>query len=206
MNTKPSEVQVGQVWQHKRSTGPRTVVEFDRGTATFDTRSIGFESSMLKDPDWTYLGPPPSPVSGGMREPPTKPGLGQIWRHHDCDGGTNYELTGDKVDVGLPWWLITKENGSWSGQITKDEVARSWTFVRYADVVPRLPQPSQGAPTVIQTPWLKVPPSPYYRAVGEIRSQDGRPLSALEAIAAKKKPEPYICPVDDWDLLPDAGR
>jgi len=40
----------------------------------------------------------------------------------------------------------------------------------------------------------------------ELVRPNGRPLSALEAIQAKPKPEPYICPVDDWDLLPDAGR
>jgi len=50
-------------------------------------------------------------------------------------------------------------------------------------------------------------PAPVYgRMVGEMRDASGAPLSALGRVQAKKEPEPYVCPVDDWDLLPDAGR
>jgi hypothetical protein len=27
-------------------------------------------------------------------------------------------------------------------------------------------------------------------------------MTALQLIQSRKPPEPYICPVDDWDLLP----
>ena len=47
-------------------------------------------------------------------------------------------------------------------------------------------------------------PTPPFREKYNLTT--GQPISALEAIQAKPKPEPYICPVDDWDLLPDAGR
>jgi hypothetical protein len=35
---------------------------------------------------------------------------------------------------------------------------------------------------------------------------EGTPLTALQRIQARKKPEPWYPSVDDWDLLPDAGR
>jgi hypothetical protein len=38
----------------------------------------------------------------------------------------------------------------------------------------------------------------------KIRYPQGTPLTALQAIQSRPKPEPYICPVDDWDLLADA--
>jgi len=66
----------------------------------------------------------------------------------------------------------------------------------------------------------KVEPAPKRRADGvenlapvavrlgfsEDYDRNGNPVTALQRIQAKPKPEPYVCPVDDWDLLPDAGR
>lgn len=50
----------------------------------------------------------------------------------------------------------------------------------------------------------KTPPSPLYgRTGGERRDQDGTPLTALEAIRGKVKPEPWVPSVTEWDLLPD---
>ena len=59
-------------------------------------------------------------------------------------------------------------------------------------------------PCVCQSPTLESPTPIYGRMVGEMRSQDGRPMSALEAIKAKREPEPWIPSVDEFDLLPDA--
>jgi len=51
------------------------------------------------------------------------------------------------------------------------------------------------------------PESPYDRRRFSLElSKDGVALSALQVIQARKKPEPYIPSVDEWDLLPDAGR
>ena len=66
----------------------------------------------------------------------------------------------------------------------------------------------------------KVEPAPKRRADGvenlapvavrlgfsEDYDRNGNPVTALQRIQAKPKPEPYVCPVDDWDLLLDAGR
>jgi hypothetical protein len=54
-------------------------------------------------------------------------------------------------------------------------------------------------------PASKPPASPVYgRMVGELRAPDGTPRTALEAIRAKREPEPWLPSVDEWDLLPDA--
>lgn len=48
-------------------------------------------------------------------------------------------------------------------------------------------------------------PAVVSRFVGERRdTMTGQALSCLQRIQARKKPEPYIPAVDDWDLLPDA--
>jgi len=47
-------------------------------------------------------------------------------------------------------------------------------------------------------------PAPAYgRMVGEMRDASGAPLSALELVTSRSKPEPWIPSVDDFDLLPD---
>jgi len=44
----------------------------------------------------------------------------------------------------------------------------------------------------------------YGRMVGEARAQDGTPLTALEAIQARKKPEPWVPSCDELFWIKDA--
>lgn len=78
------------------------------------------------------------------------------------------------------------------------------------------PRPARPAPTPSPTPNIEVTrdnkaataaPAPIYgRMVGETRDANGVPLTALQAIQARKPPEPWVPSADEWDLLPDAGR
>jgi len=151
--------------------------------------------------------PPPSPVSGGMMEVRDD---GAPARCLFCGGAK-------PVDLGFacrPCFNRTARLHGGDGSFF--DAVDAWDAG--ARDFPRLPQPSQGAPKdepakwckcasepcVCQSPTLESPTPIYGRMVGEMRSQDGRPMSALEAIKAKREPEPWIPSVDEFDLLPDA--
>ena len=80
-------------------------------------------------------------------------------------------------------------------------------IVQYAgDVQPRIgpvDDPEMKTPEVAPLP--STPNFPPH--AGEMRdAMTGVALSALESIRSRKPPEPWRPSVDDWDLLPDAGR
>lgn len=55
---------------------------------------------------------------------------------------------------------------------------------------------------------LESPPTKplYGRAVGEMRAQDGSPLSALQTIQSRPKPEPWVPSCDDDHWIPSVGE
>jgi len=165
----------------------------------------GFEgrwscASILRD--WTYLGSDtPSPRDAracvGSRWLATKlndrpftllPHLqkpGQFQRRYD-DGG---QLGGC----------------SW----TAEEIERGCKYVGgpLAETVatPVTPPKPQVPANVVVDPSLQTKNRPGIgRMAGEMRAQDGTPLTALQAIQARPKPEPWRPSVDEYDLLPDA--
>lgn len=139
---KPTKVEIGQQYRGRYSQQIYTVVEktSDGWVVEYDDGERIFETNPASEFNGTYLGgPSPEPVR------PTKPGLGQVWRHHDANGGANYELTGSE-----PWhdsaaWQIKRVDpvSGWAGNVTQSEVARSWTFVRYIDTPEPVAPPKQ---------------------------------------------------------------
>jgi len=198
---------------------------------------------------WTYAGgPPPSPVSGGMMGADAE---GLPVRCLRCNGPKN------RKGWICPSCCAPWGNGS---ELISEWEAGARDFPRLPQPSQGAPNvvidrglqakkrpgvsiaggsyaPSPGTVGIAIDPGIDHRPplsgfslAPIYRGVGEMRSQDGRPLcrhgwtagcaegscavetrndagplSALEAIKAKREPEPWVPSVDEYDLLPDAG-
>ncbi len=184
---KPTKIEVGQLWRHERSTGPRTVEMFDRGTATFDTGSVGFQPTMLEDPKWTYLG-----WADGYGPQPPDTGRVEFAKPEACRCARAAACGSEPHDCGFC-------GGRCPGGAAPQPVP---------EVVPHTPRLAN----------TRLPPD-RSRRVSRLNElyDDGKISFAdavdamidiatpcLQAISARKKPEPWVPSVDDFDLLPDA--
>lgn len=188
---KPTKVEVGQRWvEDDEGANPYTVtaVSPEKGAQIrFDDQreSDGYwhkSASILGD---IFLGGPASPERPVMEArgdgyPARCLGCG-------CKKETNYHCDACQVPVAM------------------GERQRAW------DAGARdFPRPGVQTPPAPPVEQLPVPTQAerrqYQRDIMEMHSPEGMPLTALEKIRAKAKPEPWTPSVDEWDLLPSVDE
>jgi len=230
MSDKPKSVEVGQRWSFRGSDelivrsvhGPgecKRVTHGD-GCAHFDGGSWAPLASFQHGIAVYLGGPTPTPGEGkGMEARPT----GAPARCLRC-GDTREE--GYYMHFAC-WNKDERESNEWAsawdaGVRDFPRPAPAAEFINCTfDTTPARPAPVGDGVTDDAAYWKKLAqdyvervektltiqpskPAPAYgRMVGEMRDASGAPLSALELVTSRSKPEPWIPSVDDFDLLPD---
>lgn len=201
MATRPERVEVGQRWHTRGHPKETYVVVAERADGKWRIRyeATGKESAY----EWgdgqilcdTYLGPTspaPAPV----------PAVGQRWRataekFQPYNDGKPFTLTKRVMTTCGNGW--DDDGNTKSGLTYWADEAFTDGRLQYVDNGPAPAAPPQKVPSV--------PPTPAIPASCQLERWDETgPRTALEAIQARKKPEPWYPSVDEWDLLPDAGR
>jgi len=155
-----------------------------------------------------------------MSEKPTRVEVGQRW--HSSYGSGDVTVTSvsaaGRVELSSGSWtmaddMLAKEQFTFLGAPSpcvacypkpnqeSDKLAREFLTGR-RDFPRRPPMETPAAAPKVEP----APREPHPASCLMERWDEKGPRTALEAIRSRPKPEPYICPVDDWDLLPDAGR
>jgi len=222
MNDKPKRIEKGQRWRCMDSVNWLvTAVDGDEVSVVSENGALrglecfGSVKAMLRQGFWRYLdgGPTPTPGEGKGMEALEN---GRPARCLKC-GGEKGGGRGFVCEVCYP---------------TMDDLCnsvREWralgdAWLAGARDFPRPARPAP-APTEYTGPHLcglncyatgcpkgriaapKAAPSPAYgRMVGEMRDASGAPLSALELVTSRSKPEPWIPSVDEDHWIPNVGE
>lgn len=187
---RPTSVEVGSRWTNGtgdfgtvvRLEGHIAIMRWDTGDETDPTQAMVL--AVL-----TYLGGPSQPqVAAGQRREWTigRPGPFTLEAHPRFPG--QFQRRDEHGDCGgIPF--------------TAEEVERGSTLLAPGEV---LPAANVVVDRSLHTDKRPAEPPRYNIAAGaEMRYSNGHPRTALEAIRARQKPEPWRPSVDEVDLLPD---